>query len=56
MQPKVTIILPVYNVEKYLRQCLDSVVNQTMKEIQIICVNDPIVWWEFFSGILQNHR
>ena len=40
MQPNVTIILPVYNVEPYLRQCLDSVVNQTMREIQIICVND----------------
>ena len=40
MQPKITIIIPVYNVEKYLRQCLDSVVNQTMREIQIICVND----------------
>ena len=40
MQPKVTIILPVYNVEPYLRECLDSVVNQTMREIQIICVND----------------
>ena len=38
--PKVTIIIPVYNVEKYLRQCLDSVVNQTMRAIQIICVND----------------
>ena len=40
MQPNVTIILPVYNVEPYLRQCLDSVVKQTMREIQIICVND----------------
>ena len=40
MQPKVTIILPVYNVEPYLRQCLYSVVNQTMRDIQIICVND----------------
>ena len=40
MQPKITIIIPVYNVEQYLRQCLDSVVNQTMQEIQIICVND----------------
>jgi glycosyltransferase involved in cell wall biosynthesis len=34
------VIIPVYNVEKYLRECLDSVVNQTMREIQIICVND----------------
>ena len=37
---KVSVIIPVYNVEKYLRQCLDSVVNQTLKEIEIICVND----------------
>ena len=40
MQPNVTIVLPVYNVEQYLRECLDSVVNQTMREIQIVCVND----------------
>ena len=38
--PKVSIILPVYNVEPYLRQCLDSAVNQTEQNIQIICVND----------------
>lgn len=38
--PLVSVIIPVYNVEKYLRQCLDSVVNQTLKEIEIICVND----------------
>ena len=38
--PKVSVILPVYNTEKYLRECLDSVVNQTLKDIEIICVND----------------
>lgn len=38
--PKVSIIIPVYNVEKYLRQCLDSIVNQTLRDIEIICVND----------------
>ena len=37
---KVSIIIPIYNVEAYLRQCLDSVINQTLKEIEIICVND----------------
>jgi glycosyltransferase involved in cell wall biosynthesis len=39
-EPLISIVIPVYNVEKYLRECLDSVVNQTMREIQIICVND----------------
>lgn len=38
--PKVSVIIPVYNVEKYLRECLDSVVNQTLKDIEIICIND----------------
>lgn len=37
---KFSIIIPVYNVEKYLRECLDSVINQTFKDIEIICVND----------------
>ena len=38
--PKVSVIIPVYNVEKYLRKCLDSVVVQTLKDIEIICVDD----------------
>ena len=38
--PKVSIVVPIYNVEKYLRQCLDSVVSQTLSDIEIICVND----------------
>lgn len=38
--PKVSVVIPCYNVEKYLRQCLDSVVHQTLKELEIICVND----------------
>ncbi|MBO6281207.1 MAG: glycosyltransferase family 2 protein [Alphaproteobacteria bacterium] len=37
---KVSIIIPVYNVEPYLRQCLDSVVNQTLEDIEAICVDD----------------
>ena len=37
---KVSIIMPVYNVEKYIDKCLDSLVNQTLKEIEIIVVND----------------
>ena len=38
--PKVSVIIPIYNVEKYLRQCLDSLVNQTLADIEIICIND----------------
>lgn len=38
--PKVSILVPIFNVEKYLKQCLDSVVNQTLKDIEIICIND----------------
>jgi len=37
---KVSIIIPIYNVEKYLSRCLDSVINQTHKDIEILCVND----------------
>ena len=36
----VSIIIPVYNTEKYLRQCLDSVLNQTFKDFECICIND----------------
>lgn len=40
MMPLISVIIPVYNVEKYLRECLDSVINQTYKNLEIICVND----------------
>ena len=40
MEPKVSIIIPVYNVEPFLARCLDSVVGQTLRGIEIICVDD----------------
>ena len=37
---KLSVIIPVYNVENYLRECLDSITNQTVKDIEIICIDD----------------
>lgn len=39
-QPKISVIIPVYNVESYLRQCMDSIIGQTLEDIEIICIND----------------
>ncbi|MBQ6219892.1 MAG: glycosyltransferase [Methanosphaera sp.] len=40
MMVKVSVIIPVYNAGKYLRECLDSITNQTLTDIEIICIND----------------
>ena len=38
--PKVSIIIPVYNTEAYLEECLDSVISQSLRDIEILCIND----------------
>ena len=40
MSMTLSVIIPVYNVEKYLAECLDSVCSQTLKDIGIICIDD----------------
>ncbi len=40
LNPKVSIIVPVYDVSSYLERCLDSIIGQTLKEIEIILIND----------------
>ena len=50
---KFSIIIPVYNVEKYLAQCLDSALNQTLSDIEIICVNDGST--DSSEAILQSY-
>ena len=40
MTEKVSVIVPVYNVEKYLRQCLDSILQQTYQNLEILIIND----------------
>lgn len=37
---KVSVILPIYNVQPYLQQCLDTILNQTLRDIEVICVDD----------------
>ena len=38
--PKISIVVPVYNVEKYVSECLESILNQSNQDYEIICVND----------------
>ena len=38
--PKISVIVPVYNVERYLDRCIQSILNQTLKELEIILVDD----------------
>ena len=38
--PKISIIMPVFNAEKYLSKCLDTIVLQTYENLEIICIND----------------
>ena len=40
MKEKISVVVPIYNVENYLEKCLDCLLNQTLKDIRIICVND----------------
>lgn len=51
--PKISIVVPVYNVEAYLPQCLDSLINQTYENLEIICVNDGST--DGSSQILQQY-
>lgn len=40
MNIKISVIVPVYNTEKFLEKCIRSIMNQTLKEIEIICINE----------------
>lgn len=40
VRPKVSIVVPVYNVEAYLEKCMDSIINQTYANLEIVCIND----------------
>ena len=40
MKPEISIIVPIYNVEKYLSKCIDSILNQSFTNFELILVND----------------
>lgn len=40
MKAKISVIIPIYNQAKYISQCLDSILSQTLKELEIVCIND----------------
>ena len=50
---KISVVVPVYNTEKFLRRCLDSIINQTLRDIEIICINDGSL--DNSLEILQNY-
>ena len=50
---KISVVIPIYNTEKYLDECLNSIENQTLKDIEIICVNDGSK--DHSLEILENH-
>ena len=52
--PEISIIIPIYNCEKYLSRCLDSIINQTFTNIEIICINDGST--DSSLKILQNYK
>lgn len=52
--PKVSVIIPIYNVEAYLEECLVSILNQTLRNIEIICVNDGST--DSSGRILEKYR
>lgn len=54
MGPKISIIIPVYNTQNYLKECLDSVISQTLKDIEIICIDDGST--DSSIGILKTYR
>lgn len=51
--PKLSILVPIFNVEKYLDECLNSLAKQTLKDVEVICINDGST--DGSSNILQRY-
>jgi glycosyltransferase involved in cell wall biosynthesis len=55
---KISVIIPVYNIDKYLKRCLENALNQTLKQIEIICIDDGSTddSSKILTEYLQNHK
>ena len=53
MKPILSVIIPVYNIKNYLEECLNSVINQTLKEIEIILVEVVLILDELYNGLYR---
>lgn len=53
---KISVIIPIYNSEKFINKCIDSILNQTLKDIEIICINDGIIdsSWDIIQNYANN--
>ena len=54
--PQVSIIVPVYNTEKYLRKCIDSIIAQTNKDWELLLVDDGIIGHKFILDFIEASR
>lgn len=52
-EAKVSVIIPIYNIEKYVGECLECIMNQTLREIEIICIDDAST--DESSGVVEAH-
>lgn len=52
-RPKISVIIPVYNMDAYVSECLDSVINQSLKDLEIICIDDGSI--DFTQTILSEY-
>ena len=52
--PKISVVVPIYNVEKYVADCLDSILNQSNQDFEIICINDGST--DFSGEIVKNYQ
>ena len=54
--PQFSIIVPVYNTEKYLRKCIDSIIAQTNKDWELLLVDDGIIGHKFILDFIEASR